>query len=68
MSFEEKHLKRLVGKTVVGLVRDGGSSYTDECWGLRFSDGTVAWIQCDPEGNGPGFLAIDAKALAAQKG
>ena len=27
--------------------------------GLRFDDGAVAWIQQDPEGNGPGHLALE---------
>lgn len=43
-SYEDNYLT-LVNKKVIGLVKD------DE-------DGTIAWILCDPEGNGPGFLAI----------
>jgi hypothetical protein len=27
-------------------------------YGLEFTDGSIAWIDCDPEGNGPGFLKI----------
>jgi hypothetical protein len=27
-------------------------------WGLKFDDGTMAFILCDPEGNGPGHLEI----------
>jgi hypothetical protein len=51
--------KDLVGKKVKRLVRDGGSQYTDEMMGLEFEDGTTAWVMRDPEGNGPGHLAIE---------
>lgn len=57
-----KHLSQLRGKTITEIVRDGGGQYTDECMGLKFQDGTVAWIQMDPEGNGPGFLEIEKPA------
>jgi hypothetical protein len=55
--FIEKYLSQLVGKKVTGHLRVtehfGGPLY-----GLRFDDGTIAWILCDPEGNGPGHLDI----------
>ena len=52
------HLSKLNGKTVKAIVTDGGNQGIGECFGLHFSDGTIAWIMCDPEGNGPGFLDI----------
>ena len=51
-----EHLSQLVGKTVTKVVKDG-EGY-DAFWGLKFDDGTVAFILCDPEGNGPGHLEI----------
>lgn len=60
---------RLVGKRVKRVVKenprgpraptpDNYSSYNRTVFGLEFDDGTTAWIMCDSEGNGPGFLSI----------
>jgi len=49
--------KQLIGKTIKGIAVSQNLDFQDI--GLEFMDGTVAWVQCDPEGNGPGFLAID---------
>ena len=54
--FWIKHYGQLNGKTVKEVVHDG-KDY-DSFYGLRFTDGTIAWIGQDPEGNGPGFLEI----------
>lgn len=51
------HYQKLKGKTVKAVVTDGHKG-RDECFGLQFTDDTIAWIMCDPEGNGPGFLDI----------
>lgn len=53
-----KHLKQLVGKKVTGVCVDQDG----EMYGLVFTGGVVAWIMCDPEGNGPGHLDIDNPA------
>jgi len=50
-----KHLSQLKGKTVKAINVD---DQDDRVYGLEFEDGTTAWILCDPEGNGPGFLDI----------
>jgi hypothetical protein len=47
----------LVDKMVVGIVTDEDEGL----YGLRFDDGTIAWIAQDEEVNGPGFLAIQKK-------
>ena len=52
-----EHLGQLVGRKVIGLVKDP-SPGTDPVWGLKFDDGTIAFILWDPEGNGPGHLEI----------
>lgn len=52
--FFNNHYGQLRGKTIVNIVKDG------EFYGLVMDDGTCAWIQQDPEGNGPGFLDIQA--------
>lgn len=51
--FMIDYLRQLIGKTVTKVAWDG-----DEVYGLEFSDGTLAWIMQDPEGNGPGHLDI----------
>jgi hypothetical protein len=51
------HYSKLVGKTVAKVVKNKTSG-SDSFYGLMFTDGTIAWISCDPEGNGPGFLDI----------
>lgn len=55
-----KHYGQLVGKTIKSVVRDGDTEGIGEMYGYQFTDGTVAWIQQDAEGNGPGFLNIEA--------
>jgi hypothetical protein len=64
------HLSALVGGTVVGVIHDGGDAH-DGFFGLRVrinDDKTRTtsflhvWIQRDPEGNGPGHLAIEPGA------
>ena len=63
-----QHLSQLIGRRIVQLAVSGGADEFDRCYGLILDDGKVpnmsnkclvAWIQCDPEGNGPGFLAIE---------
>lgn len=56
--FMRDHLGQLVGRKVTGLVKDPSDPFAP-VWGLRFDDGTMAFILCDPEGNGPGHLAIE---------
>lgn len=52
-----KKYSKLIGKQVVQVAK---SDDEEPFYGLVFDDGTVAWIQCDPEGNGPGFLQLQA--------
>ena len=56
--FYIKHYGQLKGKTVKRIVEDGGASGMGVIYGIEFSDGTIAWIQRDAEGNGAGFLDI----------
>ena len=53
VDYNEKHLSQLVGKKIVGLIKDGGGTY-----GFKTDAGQLVWIMCDPEGNGPGHLDI----------
>lgn len=57
--FWAKHYYELIGKTVshVQIEEMDGAP----CAVLVLTDGTVATVLCDPEGNGPGFLDIQAK-------
>lgn len=52
--------KKLVGLKVTGVVKDSSDEF-EELYGLKMSNGTIVWILCDPEGNGPGFLDIQEK-------
>ena len=45
---------KLAGLKVTGTAFDPNEGMV----GLTFSDGTLVWVLCDPEGNGPGFLEI----------
>lgn len=57
-----KHYKKLIGKTVESLVMDQSNAH-ETFFGLKFHDGTIAWILQDPEGNGPGHLDITKSKL-----
>lgn len=60
----EDMLTQLVGGIVTAIVKDEGS---EGLYGLRITLNeiqavpvkVIAWIQADPEGNGPGFLSIE---------
>lgn len=61
--YEDKELSKLVGCEVTHLV-ETPEGEDEHFYGLRFFNPKtkkvyIAWIQCDPEGNGPGFLNID---------
>ena len=66
MDAFEKEYSKLKGKTVRRVVRDtepkDDPRGDDTVYGLEFADGTTAWILRDPEGNGPGFLDLQAPA------
>lgn len=53
----KKHLGQLIGRKVTGLVIDPSHDMGSIC-GLQLDNGLVAFILCDPEGNGPGYLEI----------
>ena len=54
--------RKLIGRRVVGIVKSPARRLMRELYGLTFDDRTVAWVMCDPEGNGPGFLEIEGGA------
>ena len=53
--YNAKECEQFVGKKVTSVVVDEDHEFM----GLQFDNGKIAWVQCDPEGNGPGFLAIE---------
>lgn len=53
-----KEYSKLIGKTVKNILIDHSDPTIGQVYGIEFTDGTMAWILCDPEGNGPGFLEI----------
>jgi hypothetical protein len=52
-----KHLKPLLGRKIVDLIEDSD----DGSYGFQLDNGTLVWVLCDPEGNGPGHLEIEKK-------
>ena len=59
----EQHYQQIVGATITGLaVDDTDNDFGDDIWALKLETkngrAAIAWIMADPEGNGPGFLAI----------
>lgn len=57
LRFMAKHYGQLVGRKIVEVTVDR-SCFSDPLYGLELDDGSSAYILCDPEGNGPGFLDI----------
>jgi len=58
IDYYTKYLGQLVGCTVTGIAQ----TPEGEFMGLVFKGGQgrfIAWIQCDPEGNGAGHLEIE---------
>lgn len=54
--FEIKYLAQFVGKTVARTTFDVSDEFALPV--LEFTDGTQAVIWADPEGNGPGHIAL----------
>ena len=54
----QKHYSQILEGTLIDVAHDA----TDDCYGLVFrmpnEEVKTAWISCDEEGNGPGFLDI----------
>ena len=57
-----RHFGKLVGKTVAKVAYTAAEGDIDEGFGLLFTDGTVAWVISDEEGNAQGYLDIVPKA------
>lgn len=58
-----RNLNQLRGKRVDCVVLSAESADDESVCGLRFDDGTIAWILRDSEGNGPGHLDIQAPVV-----
>lgn len=61
---KEWGLEQLVDMTVTAIIETPKDGEDGRFFGLHLEDKKTkkvvdAWIQCDPEGNGPGFLQID---------
>jgi hypothetical protein len=58
--FQPDFKKNIVGRKIVACVNvDTGG---DEPWpGLQLDNGAILVIQCDPEGNGGGFMQLESK-------
>lgn len=47
--------KDLVGKRITSLIKSPDGEHV----GFLLSDDKVVWVECDPEGNGVGWLNVD---------
>ncbi len=56
--YHADQAEKLVGKTVKKVVIDLSDETVDPVIGLLFTDGTLAFVLRDEEGNGPGVLEI----------
>lgn len=70
--FMEQHLGQLMHATIVGIARDHDEEEGKVFFGLvvELDNRTrrkIAWIQCDPEGNGPGHLNIEDVEMPQQR-
>ena len=58
LTAHQKHYSQLLKGILIDVAHDAA----DDAYGLVFRlpnrEVTTAWISCDEEGNGPGFLAI----------
>lgn len=57
-AFTARHLNPLVGSKIVGLAYDEDSDVYALVLQKDGGPKKVAWILCDAEGNGPGWLDI----------
>lgn len=59
IQWEASQARLLVGATIHAIIKTSDS----EAFGLKVQlangDFRSVWIECDPEGNGPGHLAIE---------
>lgn len=55
-----ENLSKLLGEVITGIVYDDDDTGAGRLYGLRLTGGTIAWILCDPEGNGPGHLELES--------
>lgn len=47
----------LVGHRIVAVLKDELTE--DGNFGFKLDNGTLVWVDCDGEGNGPGFLSLE---------
>jgi hypothetical protein len=55
--FEKKYYEQLLGRKIVQMCVS--PSDDGDFPGFILDNGKTVWVQRDPEGNGPGFLAIE---------
>jgi len=51
----EQMKKKLLGKTITEIV----ITEDKESFGFKVDGETLVWVDCDPEGNGPGWLSME---------
>ena len=56
---EIQNAQPLVGGTILSFFQDPTHEYWGFCVRLRNGREAHVWVNCDPEGNGPGHLEID---------
>ena len=54
-----ENTRPLIGATITGLIADEGPEYYGFTVRLKNGQKRDVWVNCDPEGNGPGHLNIE---------
>ena len=55
--FQVNDLRGFLGATLTDIVTDG-DGFVGLVVRSKEKVETVLWVQCDPEGNGPGWIAV----------
>ena len=55
-SWEARYYGQLVGRTITAVTIQGDGSARNPMPVLTLDNGLRVYVQCDAEGNGPGFL------------
>lgn len=51
----ERIKKEMLGRTIIEAVM----SSNEESYGFKLDNDLVVWVDCDAEGNGPGWLSME---------
>ncbi len=60
MSADVEFMVKLINEQLIGNNIAGSVTAADnESFGFVLDNGDVVWVDCDAEGNGPGWLTVE---------